>query len=91
MMIESKIYKGIEYVQISELPQTQLERLTQTINQDLFIKIMIDGKIVNDCLQFKDYSFWYNSVFQPKAIAAMEKVSVSAPAVEFGTNQLVFK
>jgi hypothetical protein len=88
MMIDSKIYKGIEYVQVSELPQLQREKLTQTLNQDLFIKIMIDGKIVSDCLQFKDYSFWYHSVYQPKAIAG-EKVEIEE--VTFGANQLAFK
>jgi hypothetical protein len=88
MMIDSKIYKGIEYVQLCELPPTQQERLTQTINQDLFIKIMIDGKILNDCLQFKDYTYWYNSVFQPKALAS-EKLPDSVPV--FDMKELVFK
>ena len=48
MKVDAKIYKGIEYVQVSELPQTQREILAQTINQDLFIKLLVDGKVIVD-------------------------------------------
>jgi hypothetical protein len=89
MMIESKIYKGIEYIQLNELPQTQRDKLTETINKDLFIKIMIDGKIIGECLQFKDYAFWFNSVFKPRPTCAQEPVKVATPT--FDTKQLVFK
>jgi hypothetical protein len=90
MMIASKVYRGIEYVHIAELPKLQREILTDTINRDLFIKILMDGNIVNDCLQFKDYSYWYNSVYVPKTVAAAEPVKELAP-VEFGAKQLAFK
>jgi hypothetical protein len=86
MMIDSKKYKGIEYVQLDELPVMQQDKLRQTINRDLLIKIMIDGKIVNDCLQFKDYSFWYNSVYRPQAVSVSEAINVAS--VEFNANQL---
>lgn len=66
MMIHSKIYKGIEYVELSELPSSQREIISKSLNSELLIKIMIDGKIINECLQYKDYSFWYNSVFKSK-------------------------
>jgi hypothetical protein len=67
-MIKSKIYKGIEYIQLSELPQVQRESILQTINHELFIKIMIDGKIIDYCLQYKDYSSWFKNVFAANAI-----------------------
>jgi hypothetical protein len=89
MMIDSKVYKGIEYVQLNELPLAQREKISETMNADLFIKIMIDGKIVSECLQFKDYSFWYNSVFKPKAEPVQETVAVAS--VQFEANQLAFK
>ena len=69
-MIDSKIYRGIEYVQLDELPSTQREKISQTLNSELLIKIMIDGKVINDCLQYKDYSYWYNSVFKKHAPAS---------------------
>lgn len=63
MKVEAKIFKGIEYVQVSELPLTQREILTQTINPDLFIKLLMDGRIVSGCLQYKDYILWYQNQY----------------------------
>ncbi len=59
------IYKGIEYVQISTLPVDQRERLLQTINSELLIKILVDGKVLGNCLQFKDYDRWFDNVYRP--------------------------
>jgi hypothetical protein len=59
MKAEAKIFKGIEYIVVSDLPQVQQQHLIDTINHNLFIKIMIDGKIVGRCLQYKDYLTWY--------------------------------
>lgn len=64
MKADAKIFKGIEYVQVSELPQAQREVLNQTIPADLFIKLLVDGKIISGCLQYKDYLQWYHDHFQ---------------------------
>ena len=66
MMIDSKIYKGIEYIQLNELPQTQREKIAETLNKELLIKIMVNGSIIDNCLQFKDYAYWYNTVYRPR-------------------------
>lgn len=76
MKILSKVFRGIEYIQIIQLPPQQREKLLETINQKLFIKILIDGKIVGDCLQYKDYEVWYENIYRTPA----EKVNdVSEP------------
>ena len=74
MQAESKNYKGIEYVQLSELPQLQRDRLIHSINPGLFIKIMIDGKVVDQCLQYKDYILWFEKEFKPKVAPAKEVI-----------------
>ncbi len=76
MKVDSKIFKGIEYVQMNELPQAQREELTQSIHPDLFIKLLIDGKIISGCLQYKDYSRWYSEFYQPKLNAAHKQIVV---------------
>jgi hypothetical protein len=73
MKVDSKMFKGIEYVQVSELPQCQREILAQTINPDLYIKLLVEGKIISGCLQYKDYSKWYHEHYQAKANAAREQ------------------
>ena len=74
MKVDAKIFKGIEYVQMSELPQAQREILPQTINPDLFIKLLVDGKIISGCLQYKDYNNWYQNHFQSIMTATREAV-----------------
>jgi len=73
MMVDAKIFKGIEYVQLSDLPETQREVLTQTINPELFIKLLIDGKIISGCLQYKDYNRWYQDQLQAKLNAPLQE------------------
>ena len=84
MKVDSKIFKGIEYVQVSELPQAQREVLAQTINPELFIKLLVDGKIVSGCLQYKDYNTWYQEHFQTRLNAARDQPAV--PNLEIHPN-----
>jgi len=85
MKVNSTVYKGIEYVQISALPSNQKERLLQTINRDLIINILVDGKLVDNCLQFKDYESWFDDIYKGDAIPVKEKKNIkentSAPIV----------
>lgn len=81
MKVERKIFKGIEYVQVAELPLVQREKLLQTINRDLFIKILMNDEVVSECLQFKDYSSWFDNVYKAKVLAvseAEESIKVTA-------------
>ena len=77
MKVDAKIFKGIEYVQLSELPQAQREILTQTINPELFIKLLVDGKIISGCLQYKDYNNWYVNHFQAALNSSREQSVVA--------------
>jgi hypothetical protein len=85
MKVERKIFKGIEYVLFTELPQPQRENILQTLSKDHFIKILIEGTIISQCLQYKDYSFWFDSVYNTKPLHVKEKVTetviLSSPAL----------
>ncbi len=76
MKVDAKIFKGIEYVQVSELPQSQREMLVQTINPDLYIKLLVDGKIISGCLQYKDYSHWYQDQFELSPTTSLEQTVI---------------
>jgi hypothetical protein len=69
MKVSSSIYKGIQYVQVSTLPSEQRDRLLGSINRELFIKILVDGKLLGNCLQFKDYESWFENVYRPISLA----------------------
>jgi hypothetical protein len=86
MKVDCKNFKGIEYVQFNELPLTQQEKLLQSPNHNFFIKIMIDGKIVGQCLQYKDYSYWYETVFGNKAVPVKGTRVQEKAVVEMSAN-----
>ena len=86
MKVDCKIFKGIEYVQVSELPQTQREMLNKTIASDLFIKILVDGKVISGCLQYKDYLSWYQQHYQPTGQQVPETSPAVLPGLEIKPN-----
>jgi hypothetical protein len=67
MKVNSSIYKGIQYVQINALPPDQKEKILSTLNRELFIKILVDGKMIGNCLQFKDYEVWFDNVYSSES------------------------
>jgi hypothetical protein len=75
MKVERKVYKGIEYVLVAELPLAQRDQLLQTLSPDHFIKILVDGTIISQCLQYKDYSSWFDNVFKTKTLPVKEVVT----------------
>jgi hypothetical protein len=58
-MVKSTIYKGIEFVTVSSLSKEEQELFRKTFKRSLLIKIMVDGVIVHDCVQYKDYVLWH--------------------------------
>ena len=84
MKVNSTIYKGIEYIQVNALPPEQKEKLLQTINHDLFIKILVDEKLIANCLLFKDYEVWFENIYKPQTKGSEQttKKGVESPAIQ---------
>jgi hypothetical protein len=64
MRVDSEIYKGIEYVRISNLPADQKEKISISLNTDKIIKIVKDGTLLPDCIQYSDYLIWFEEHHQ---------------------------
>jgi len=58
-MAEREIYKGIEFIRISKLPQDQRDRILASLPKEKIIKIMHDEVILKDCIQYHDYLEWF--------------------------------
>ena len=84
MKIDSKIFKGIQYVEVNQLPSEQSNSILKTFDEDTFIKILMDGKILKGCIQYKDYEAWYHSVYRPGTKPMLEK----APKVKHHASKL---
>ncbi len=64
MRVESENYKGIEYVRVSNLPADQKENIKNSLAQDKVIKILKDGGVIEDCVQYTDYLSWFEAHHQ---------------------------
>lgn len=67
MKATARVYKGIEFINESDLPTNQ-QLLLQHNEEVERIKILLDGKIVKNCIQFREYERWYSSVYK-KSVA----------------------
>lgn len=76
MKIDRRIYKGIEYVQFNDLPASQKEKLLESVGREFFIKILIDGQVVAQCIQYSDYSMWYHKTYAPGKGAPVKESSL---------------
>lgn len=76
MKVSSKIYKGIEYVRLIDLPADQVEKFALSMNEDSIIKIMIDGTIVKDCVVYREYETWFDSTYPKSKVAASSRKAV---------------
>ena len=94
MIKKPQTYKGIEYVQLSMLPEEERALLSQTFNREFIIKIQVNGKILSDCIQFKDYTVWYEQQFTTMSSESSESRKVenqevrSKRMIEFEVEKL---
>jgi hypothetical protein len=86
-MENPKLYKGIEYVQLDELPEEQQLRIRESFNEGLFVKILVNGKLHEDCILYKDYSYWFHSVFIVTTEQSPERTIAIAAAHEVRKNE----
>jgi hypothetical protein len=67
MRVAAEVYKGIEFVRISNLPEEQRQKITLAISKEKIIKILKDKKIYGDCIQYPDYLRWYEGQYKLKS------------------------
>lgn len=78
MRVEAENYKGIEYVRISNLPADQREKIKTSLPKDKVIKILKDGSLIDDCIQYTDYLAWFEAHHQGVMITSSRTQPVSA-------------
>ncbi len=58
MRAAAEIYRGIEFVRISILPEDQRAAIHRSIPTDKIIKILKDNSLLKDCVLYSDYIEW---------------------------------
>lgn len=72
MRVERRVYRGIEFVSIDELPTDQQKVLLSSPSAPERIKIIIDGKFHNHCILYSVYSEWHSTIFRKKEVQLHE-------------------
>jgi len=72
MKIPPTHFKEIDFVVVDELPENQQQALQQSTGLE-FIKILMDGKIVGPCLQYKHYELWFHQVYKREQTQIQQK------------------
>jgi hypothetical protein len=85
MLAKAKYFRGIEFISVNELPADQ-QLLLQHSNQPERIKILMDGKIFSNCIQYNEYSDWFTTVFK-RSITPI----VSAEPIDFHVKVVASK
>lgn len=86
MKVLPEIYKGIEFIRISSLPEEQKAFLLKNLPSDKIIKILRDNVLLNDCIQYKDFLQWQDEMqhkSQPGTIAQAADSTVTEPKPAF--------
>lgn len=71
MRVDVEIYKGIEFVRLSNLPAEQKEKIKSWLPKDRLIKILKDEMVLSDCIQYSDYLRWFEEYNRAKQTAAL--------------------
>jgi hypothetical protein len=70
--MSAEIYKGIEFVRISNLPDDQKNHIRQTIDDSKIIKILRGKELLHDCVQVNDYAMWMKDNFNRRVVVTSE-------------------
>ncbi len=63
-------FDGLKFVRISDLPAEQSEKLSSWIARSDLLKLSIDGVAINDCIDYRDYNYWYDNYINPTYISS---------------------
>lgn len=88
MKVNSKIYRGIEYVELTDLPVDQQDMIKRVLTEDSIIKILVDKNIVSNCIQYKDYLNWFEKNYSAEKISIKRERPSGAPTLEVALGKI---
>lgn len=86
MKVLAEIYKGIEFVRISKLPEEQKVQIKLTLPASQIIKILKETELLTDCVQFKHYEVWYDQNYRKEPSSNRVDKSADSKTLKVGHN-----
>jgi hypothetical protein len=75
MKAKVNLYRGIEFVVVDDLPINQQKLLAANPSVER-IKILIDGQIKSNCIQYAAYELWFIAVYKPEQEKQSKAVAI---------------
>jgi len=70
MIVKPSLYRGIEFVCVTDLPEEQQILLHSSPQYPERINILIEGEIKRNCIQYPAYAEWFNNVYKTSVAQA---------------------
>ena len=74
MKVSAEVFKGIEFVRISNLPENQKQFIETSLPKDKIIYILKEKAVMKDCVQYHDYITFYN-LYKEQFPAKQDKIT----------------
>lgn len=78
MLVKPSLYRGIEFVSVTDLPEEQQILLQSSPQYPERINILIEGEIKRNCIQYQAYTQWFQDVYKT-SVAQAPAVKQEAP------------
>ena len=59
--VQPRCYRGIEFIQLEELPDDVKHRAQNTMDSSVIIKIKTETEMLHGCIQWNDFTQWLTS------------------------------
>ena len=66
MKLAPKVYKGTNYIRITDLPDKQKAVYAEDQKKMELIKINTGNQVFHDCILYSVYDCWYSSIYLAK-------------------------
>ena len=76
--LEVSHYKGIDYININDLSETQRRLFLDWIDVESIIKIQKHTGIIDGCVQYAEYSYWYENVLHSDVVEVNKSSSLKS-------------
>jgi hypothetical protein len=63
--IKPTTFRGIDFIQIIEIPDDQRQDFISWLTQDQIITVATNKKVYSRCVQYSLYNEWYNRIKNP--------------------------
>ncbi|MFM7859124.1 MAG: hypothetical protein ACKO96_46180 [Flammeovirgaceae bacterium] len=79
MEVKAELYRGIEFIRISDLPEDLRHQFWQTFDHKKVIKILRSGSLLNDCVLINDFMHWQQTAHPEKLTSPQSEQATPQP------------